>query len=106
MISLLEEENKVIDEILKREYNPLADNVMNGNVLEKLDEFTADEKTTNFPTFEVDERLFLGNVSHVRVAKNLDAIPVGKAFENIFDEIIIGLTEDLCIIVKLDENEE
>lgn len=104
MISLLEEENKVIDEILKREYNPLADNVMNESVLEKLDELT-DEKTTNVPTFEINERLVLTNVD-IKVADNVDGIPAGKAFQNIFGELVIGVTKDKAIVVKLYKDEE
>lgn len=98
-------EDELIQELHVIECNPLADNAMSRSVFEKLNEFTADEKTTNIPTFEINEKLVLTNVD-LKVADNVDGVPVGRAFQNIFGELVIGVTKDKAIIVKLYKDED
>ena len=56
-------------------------------------------------TFEINEKLVLTNVD-IKVETNIHALPSGRAFQNIFGELIIGVTEDKALVIKLYKDEE
>lgn len=70
------------------------------SVIEKIK-----EPTGEIPTFEINEKLVLTNVD-VKVETNIHALPSGRAFQNIFGELIIGVTEDKALVIKLYKDEE
>ena len=63
------------------------------------------EPTSEILTFEINEKLVLTNVD-VKVETNTHALPSGRAFQNIFGELIIGVTEDKALVIKLYKDEE
>ena len=70
------------------------------NVIEKTK-----EPINEIITFEINEKLVLTNVD-VKVETNTHALPSGRAFQNIFGELIIGVTEDKALVIKLYKDEE
>lgn len=70
------------------------------NVIEKTK-----EPINEILTFEINEKLVLTNVD-VKVETNTHALPSGRAFQNIFGELIIGVTEDKALVIKLYKDKE